>query len=80
MDILCLQNSNDFVSQILKCLEKSKTEKKVIESELEKCLYAVKYLTSSFYKLRMVKEKIEIETTHNKMKEGINTLYIINLE
>ena len=72
MDILCLQNSNDFVSQILKCLEKSKTEKKVIESELEKCLYAVKYLTLNFCKLRMVKEKIEIETTQNKMKEGVN--------
>ena len=73
MDILCLQNSNNFVKQILKCLERSKTEKKVIESELEKRLYAVKYLTSSFYKLRMVKENIEIETTHNKMKEGVNT-------
>ena len=73
MDILCLQNLNSYVDQIHKYLKESKTEKKFIESELEKRLYAVKYLTSSFYKLRMVKEKIEIETTHNKMKEGVNT-------
>ena len=73
MDILSLQNLNNFVDQILKCLEGSKTEKKVIESELEKCLYAVKYLTFNFYKLRMVEEKIEIETTNNKMKEGVKT-------
>ena len=73
MDILFLQNSNNFVNQILKRLGESKTEKKVIEGELEKCLYAVKYLTFNFYKLRMVKEKIEIETTNNKMKEGVKT-------
>ena len=73
MDILCLQNSNNFVNEILKCLEKSKTEKKVIESELEKSLYAVKYLTFNSCKLRMVNKKIEIETAHNKMKEGVNT-------
>ena len=73
MDILCLQNLNSYVNQIHKYLKESKTEKKVIESELEKRLYAVKYLTSSFYKLRMVKEKIEIETTSNKIKEGVNT-------
>ena len=70
MDILSLKNSKIFVNQILKCLEGSKIEKRVVESVLEKSLYAVKYLTFNSYRVQIVREKIEIETSLNKIKDG----------